>query len=200
MHHLQIEYLKELMNIAVGASTAIIADILDAFGSMNIPEVEVLTPKKFLDDMAHYFDADKTYYTCKQNFNGMFSGEALFVLDEVSSINLSKHMYKKDSPELHEINDSVQELSNIINATLIGKIVENLETDVQFSVPSTLSIKGDNIVSKEKLAAYHKIIMIKTSMRFETEDITATVMILTKDNSIAKLKLLIESKLEELFS
>lgn len=43
----QIEVLQEFMNRAHGSATAIIAEIFDAFATLNVPKIDVLRISEF---------------------------------------------------------------------------------------------------------------------------------------------------------
>ena len=56
------------------------------------------------------------------------------------------------------------------------------------------------MISEDELMNYRKIIIISTQMDFSDQNIEGYILILTKDDMIFNLKLLIDRKLEELFS
>ena len=37
----QVDALREFMNVSIGAATANLANLLDAFGTMHIPKIEI---------------------------------------------------------------------------------------------------------------------------------------------------------------
>jgi len=200
MQNLQAEYLKELMNIAIGNATASIAEILDAFGTMYIPEVAMFTSSEFKQGLKNYIKEREFYYTTRQLFSGEFNGEALFILTDSSASNLVSHLYSSSEISQEEKIDAIMEMANILNATIIGRLSEELQTEVQFSAPSTKYVRDEQIIEDDELMNYSKIIAIQTVITFKDQDIYSKILILTKDKAINKLLELIDRKLEDLFS
>ncbi|MBV5320418.1 MAG: chemotaxis protein CheC [Sulfuricurvum sp.] len=196
-----LDVLKELMNIAVGNATASIADLLQTFGTMHIPQIMISDMVGLDAYIKNAIPEEKQYYITKQLFGGIFSGEFLFVICENSAINLGRHLYDvNQNPTDEDIHDAVIELTNILSATIISRLTEELNTKVQFFVPSTERIVGNSIIGQDELLNYHKIIIISTEMVFEDQQIGGKIFILTKDEMIKKLKALIDQKLEELYA
>lgn len=195
-----IDVLKELINIAIGAATANIAELLHAFGTMHIPEVSIESASNLKKCIEQTIGTEDKNYVTKQLFNGKFGGENLFVISETSAINLGKHLYESREYDEADMLDAVIELTNILSATIVGKLTEGLETQIQFFVPTTELVIGPNIIHKEDLEHYSKVIIISTVMEFEDQNISGKIYIMTKDESIASLQELIDRKLEALYS
>jgi chemotaxis protein CheC len=196
-----IDLLKELMNIAVGNATASIADLLQAFGKMHIPQISISDMEGLNLYIKNTIPNDQEYYVTKQLFGGVFSGEFLFAISKNSAVNLGHHLYEiTEEPTIEDIRDAVIEVTNILSSTIISRLTEELNTKVQFFVPSTELIHGNSFIGEDELLNYHKIIIISTDMVFQDQHIGGKILILTKDEMITKLKNLIDTKLEELYS
>jgi chemotaxis protein CheC len=195
-----LDVLRELMNIAMGNATASIADLLHAFGKMHIPKILISDMEGLHRYIQSTVSADQTHYVTKQLFGGLFSGEFLFVISENSAQNLGHYLYDVKEPSEGDILDAVVELTNILSATIISRLSEELNTKVQFFVPSTDRVEGNALISPDDLLNYHNIIIINTRMEFEDHNIDGHVFILTKDEMISNLKALIDRKLEELYA
>lgn len=195
-----LDVLKELMNIAVGNATASIADLLQTFGTMHIPNIIVSSMEGLEEHIKATISSNQKNYVTKQLFAGAFSGEFLFVISEESALNLGNHLYDVEEPGQGDIFDVVIELTNILSATIISRLTEELNTKVQFFVPSTEIITGNDLISSSDLLNYHQIIIVSTQMEFQHQNIRGQIFILTKDEMIESLKLLIDRKLEELYA
>lgn len=195
-----LDMLRELMNIAMGNATASIADLLEAFGKMHIPQILISDMEGLAGYIQQTISDSQRNYVTKQLFGGMFSGEFLFVISEESALHLGHHLYDVDNPSDGDILDAVIELTNILSATIISRLTEELNTKVQFFVPSTELIEGNALISQEDIMNYHRIIIISTQMEFEHQNISGQIFILTKDGMIESLKALIDRKLEELYA
>jgi len=194
-----VDVLRELINIAIGAATASIADLLDAFGTMHIPQVRVAAADELKAHIEGTVEAGERNYVTKQLFTGDFGGENLFVISETSAINLGNHIYDVEIPSEADMLDAVVELTNILSATIVGKLTQELDTQVQFFVPTTQLVIGPHIIDDEDLGHYQQVIVISTVMEFEDKQIEGQIYILTKDESVVSLKALIDRKLEALY-
>jgi len=195
-----LDVLKELMNIAMGNATASIADLLQAFGTMHIPYISVSDMNGLKTFIEETIPANQHYYVTKQLFGGMFGGEFIFVMTDESAANLGNYLYDISNPEEADILDAVIELTNILSATIISRLTEELNTKVQFFVPSTEMVKDNNLIGLSETLEYHKIIIVSTQMVFQNQNISGYIFILTKGEMIEKLRHLIDKKLEELYS
>ncbi|HUH42303.1 MAG TPA: hypothetical protein VLZ29_04235 [Sulfurimonas sp.] len=195
----QIDALREFMNVSIGAATASMANLLDAFGTMHIPKIEICNSDELADKIQNSIDIRSMYFVIKQLFTGKFGGECMFVISEDSSINLGRHLYAIENPSFDEVNDAVIELTNILTSTIVSRLTQELNTQVQFFVPSLQFLDAASIVSEEDVGEYSKIIIISTILDFKDKQIKGNVYILTKDEAIASLRGLIDRKIEEIY-
>lgn len=195
-----LDVLRELMNIAMGNATASIADLLQTFGKMHIPRIEISDMEGLDAYIRGTIPANGRYYVTKQLFGGNFGGEFLFVISKDSAQNLGHHLYDVSEPSGADVMDAVIELTNILSATMISRLTEELGTKVQFFVPATAIVEGNDLIGAEELLNYHQIIIISTQMTFENQQINGHIFILTKDEMAESLKGLIDCKLGELYA
>lgn len=195
----QIDALREFMNVSIGAATASLANLLDAFGTMHIPKIEICDSSELNQKIESTIDLDSMYYATKQLFTGRFCGECMFIMSEESARNLGKHLYNITTPSYDDINDAVIELTNILTSTIVSRLTQELDTEVQFFVPSSQFTDPHSIVSREDVYEYSKIIIISTILDFRDQKINGNIYILTKDEAIKSLKVLIDKKLEEIY-
>jgi chemotaxis protein CheC len=195
----QIDALKEFMNVSIGAATANLADLLHAFGTMHIPEIDICDSNELMSRVKSTIDSDSMYYVTKQLFTGKFGGECMFIMSHDSAENLGKHLYDVKTPSEDDISDAVIELTNILSSTIISKLTQELDTQVQFFAPSSQFVDSTSIINSDDLHHYSKIIIISTILEFEDQKIVGNVYILTKDEAIESLKMLIDKKIEEIY-
>ncbi|ABB44313.1 CheC, inhibitor of MCP methylation [Sulfurimonas denitrificans DSM 1251] len=195
----QLDALREFMNVSIGAATASMANLLNAFGTMHIPKIEVCNSDELAVKIQESIDIRSMYFVTKQLFTGKFGGECMFVISEDSSINLGRHLYSIENPSFDDINDAVIELTNILTSTIVSRLTQELNTQVQFFVPSLQFLDPSSIVDEEDVAEYSKIIIISTILDFQDQQIIGNIYILTKDEAIESLKVLIDKKIEEIY-
>jgi len=187
------DVLQELMNIAYGSATAVVADMLEAFASLSIPNIQVMTTKELFKT----FDALKnsSYFFSTQAFSGEFNGESAFFINEESANNLAKHLELENQDDL---DDAILELTNVLTASLITKLTQEMDTEVSFSLPNISKIPLEEMEDVETFHIYPQVIVIDTELNFEDQQINGKIFILTKDEAIQWLKIKLNTILEEL--
>ena len=195
----QIDALKEFMNVSIGAATANLANLLGAFATMHIPKIDICESNELLPKIKNEIDFKSMYYVTKQLFTGKFGGECMFIMSDTSAKNLGSHLYGIDTASSDDVNDAVIELTNILTSTIVSRLTEELNTDVQFFVPSSQFLRADSILDVDDILHYSKIIIISTVIEFKDEKIDGNIYILTKDEAIVSLKNLIDKKIEEIY-
>ncbi|HQS67948.1 MAG TPA: chemotaxis protein CheC [Sulfuricurvum sp.] len=195
-----LDVLKELMNIAMGNATANIADLLQAFGTMHIPHLQISDVDGLKNYIKMTISSEDEYYVTKQLFGGKIGGEFIFLVNKESAINLGNYLYDTVKVSDADIMDAVIELTNILSSTTIGRLTDELNTKVQFFAPYTEVVSGDPLISEEETLNYHKIIIISTVLEFQKHKISGQIFILSRDEMIISLRELIDQKLEELYS
>lgn len=195
-----LDVLKELMNIAMGNATANIDDLLQAFGTMHIPHLQISDVDGLKNYIKMTISSEDEYYVTKQLFGGKIGGEFIFLVNKESAINLGNYLYDTVKVSDADIMDAVIELTNILSSTTIGRLTDELNTKVQFFAPYTEVVSGDPLISEEETLNYHKIIIISTVLEFQKHKISGQIFILSRDEMIISLRELIDQKLEELYS
>ena len=196
----QIDALKEFMNISLGEATSNIAELLEAFGTMHIPEISIRDAKELKNVINESINTSFSYYAMKQLFSGKFGGECIFIVDEDSAVNLGNHLYDVKDASDEDINDAVMELTNIAVSSIISRLTEELDVQVQFFAPTSTFIKSPATFNCNEAAQYSKVIVVSTNIDFKDQCIKGLIFVLTKDEAINSLKELIDKKIEELYS
>jgi chemotaxis protein CheC len=185
--------LQELINIAYGRATAVIADMLDAFASLSIPKIEIMTTIELINIFAKL--KKSSYFFSAQAFMGEFSGESAFFIDEESANNLATHLELENKEDL---DDAILELTNILTSSLTTEFVQEIGTDVTYTVPSIVKLSSDELENNETIHKYSQVIVIETELNFKEHKINGQIFIFTKDGSIKWLKKRLNSILEAL--
>ena len=195
----QKEVLQEFMNVAYGSATAIIADILDAFATLAIPKVDVLSTNQFEGYLKEMLDQESQYFFCSQGINGELAGESIFLLSRNSITKLAKYFELEDDVSDTDLKDVALELTNILSSSTVGKLAEEMNTTVSFSAPTTEIIDTFSLHNHDDIRQYTQVITIQTLISFEDEEIEGELIILTKDQSILWMKEVLDNVIEEMF-
>jgi len=185
------DFLREFMNVAYGSATAVLAEMLDAYATLSIPQIEVMNHEELRDALSSL--AEGSYFFATQPFLGDFSGEIAFFMDDDSAHNLAKHFELEGDDE---VTDAIMELTNVMSSTLVSKLCEQMESEVTFSHPNVQKLESHELANSERLDAYSEIIVIQTEIKFEDQKISGHILILTKDESVLWLKQTIQNLLE----
>jgi len=185
------DVLQELMNVAYGNATAVVAEMLDAFASLSIPHIKVMHTDELLATFSEL--KSESYFFSSQAFNGEFRGESAFFINQDSANNLAKHLELDNSEDL---DDAILELTNVLTSTLTTKLSQEMDTEVSFSLPSLSKIPLGEISETPAFQHYSQVIVIDTDLNFQDQQIHGKIFILTKDESIQWLKTKLNSILE----
>ncbi len=177
------DVLQELMNVAYGNATAVVADMLDAFASLSIPNIKIMETQKLLETF-HSLKGE-SYFFSTQAFAGEFSGESAFFIDNISANNLASHLELETEEDL---DDAILELTNVLTSSLTTRLAQEMNTEVKFSLPNISKIPLNEMEQNEAFQQYSQVIVIDTQLNFQDQKINGEIFILTKDGSIEWLK------------
>lgn len=190
--------LQELMNIAYGSASSAIAEIIDAFATLAIPNINVIN----VNELKPYLNSQlkgKEHFVASQLITGDFSGENLFIIGKDSAINMSKEFDLVHDGELtdNEISDIVLEITNILSSTTISSLISEMNSYASFSPPSITKIKDADELEDNKLEEYDQVIIISTELNFAEQNIYGQLLMLATDESILYIKKAVNQILEE---
>ncbi len=187
------DVLQELMNVAYGNATAVIAEMLDAFASLSIPNIKVMQVSELMERFNQL--KDSSYFFSTQAFMGEFNGESAFFIDEESANNLAKHL---ELESIEDLDDAILELTNVLTSSLTTRLAQEMDTEVSFALPSISKVPLNEIANVDTFLQYSQVIVIDTDLNFEDQMIHGKIFILTKDESIQWLRERIHTILEAL--
>jgi len=187
------DVLQELMNVAYGNAAAIVAEMLDAFATLSIPNIKIMKTKELLKEFQNL--KGESYFFSTQAFVGEFSGESAFFIDDVSAQNLASHLELESEDDL---DDAILELTNVLTSSLTTRLAQEMDTQVKFSLPSISRVPLAEIENNNTFKQYNQVIVIDTQLNFEDQKINGEIFILTKDGSIEWLKNRLNTILEAL--
>jgi chemotaxis protein CheC len=192
---LEIDALQEVMNISFGRAAADLAEVIDIFIKLNIPNIKIIKVK----ELAGYINSEiKDFDTCsivEQNYHGDFSGIAFLIFPygiekEFISYFHDSHIREFESDELVELEKEVlMEVGNILIGACIGKIFELLNNSVTYLPPR--AIIGDNFQDIFIKGHFHDndvAITLKTYFSFEDRGVTGYMFLINNTDSLPYLK------------
>jgi chemotaxis protein CheC len=199
----ETDLLQEIMNIAFGRATSDLAEYIDIFVILSVPNIKLL--QAF--DLPEYINKEIKDYdnvsVVEQNFWGKFKGNAFLVFPSGTGKRLISLFNgggeSSDLNPIHELEkETFLEIGNILIGACIGKIAELLGDVITYSPPRVVvdtSIRGvvyDNLNDPDNLA-----IVLRTVFEFNEKNISGYMFILTKQESFAWLKTALQKFLEQ---
>ena len=185
----QEDTLKELINISFGLAASLIGDMLENPALLHVPEISNIDIQKLDAKIVEVLDNSQEFYITKQRFLGSFNGEVLFVFStRAADVFSSLLLRQSEQPDDADIKSSILELTNIITSACIGKFCEMIEGETIFKVP-TIERRDVALLDKyEKIVGYDNVIVIKTALDIEQENILGHMFILLNNETIGHLK------------
>lgn len=145
---LELDALAEIFNISVGRSASVLSELTGEAVSMSVPMVHILSPDRVVD----LFGVRHERLTCiSQFFDGSFSGEAMLMFPERSSLEVVRLMLGSQVPleQLSEIeHDALSEIGNIILNACFAGIADMLQDSFSCQLPQLQIMGIDDILQQ----------------------------------------------------
>jgi chemotaxis protein CheC len=195
LNDLELDALKEILNVSFGSAVADLADLLDIFINLSLPEVHVQDMKNFYSSLRNKdkrLDEDRVIY---QTFHGQFEGAAFLIFPygkekELLSFFQNPDYISFESDELIELEmDALMEIGSILTGACVGRIFDFLESNISYMPPQ--AARGEEfmkLIPLSILSCHKKAVTMKTGFSFEDRETGGTLIILSYDESIPFLK------------
>jgi chemotaxis protein CheC len=196
------DILQEIMNIAFGNATADLANIIDIYVVLNVPDIHVIG----MGDLPRYLDETIKLKgessIVEQKFWGDFNGSGLLVFPDRTGKDLicildQNQQCTLERPLAILEQEMLVEIGNILIGACVGKVADLLDTFVTYSPPQALTQTGQ---SKKALIESFDIdqsaIIMKTVFEFENKNINGFLLIITNSESIGWLRKALHAFLE----
>jgi chemotaxis protein CheC len=200
----EIEILQEIMNIAFGKATADLAEFIDIFIKLSVPDVNISKT----DDISQYIgEALRNHEhisVVEQKFWGKFKGYALLIFPagsgkELITILAGEEFDAYGSDPIDELEKAtLMEVGNILIGACIGKIADILNDIMTYSPPIVLLEKhAGTIIPHKLLDPKDNVIILKTIFNFETREVSGLLLLLFSQESIYWLKKALNEFMEQ---
>lgn len=200
----ETDLLQEIMNIAFGRAASDLAEFIDIFVILSVPQIKLLQAydlPAYINNEIMDYDRDKVSVV-EQSFWGKFKGNAFLVFPSgsgkrmISLFDGRDEFFERDpSHELEK--ETFLEIGNILIGACIGKLAELLGDVTTYSPPRVLVEKSlhhlyENILDPDGMA-----IVLKTVFELNHKNISGYMFVLTKQESFAWLKSALHKFLEQ---
>jgi chemotaxis protein CheC len=188
---LERDALGELSNIAMARAANSLRQMIEHEVLLSVPSVEILSQEGATRIVAK--PNNPNLVAVRQDFSGAFSGRALLIFPEASSLELvravvGRQLSLSDIVDLED--EALAETGNIILNSWVATIANLLKRGLKMSLP--VVVRGDSRHMFESANAPHSLILF-LHIRFEirNKEIGGFVALLMDIPSIDELRLLI---------
>lgn len=184
----QEDVLKELINMSFGLSASLIGDMLENYAKLHIPDISNIAIHNLDAKIIEVLGNESDFYLTKQRFLGSFHGEVLFIFTDETARAFCDMLLKQQNSDESDIKSSILELTNIITSACIGKFCEIIHDETIFKVPSIEKRSALEMDKYDPIEGYDNVIVIKTALDIEKENILGHMFILLNDEMLEQLK------------
>lgn len=129
---LEIDGLKEVINIGGGNAATSISRLVNRRIDMRVPEVEILSYDEMYEQVME--DSHEVYAIVSQ-IVGEVSGVFLFVLTQETASRMTEFMLDEQNSNLEVTHSAVMEMTNIVSNSFLNAIGTLLEQQLVSSLP-----------------------------------------------------------------
>ncbi|MEK7679513.1 MAG: chemotaxis protein CheC [Deltaproteobacteria bacterium] len=186
----ELDTMQEIVNIAFGSAARDLAEVIDIFVELTVPEIRVYkteeVPRKIRDEIS---DVPKISIV-KQDYHGKFKGIALLIFpvsagrELVALLNNSEEDQSLDVENFDALEkETLVEIGTILIGACVGKVAELLDDVVTYSPPQVIVADNPECVEKDRLYEPDNLaITMKTVFKFEKRDVTGFLFLISKDS------------------
>jgi len=189
------EILQEIMNIAFGQAAADLAEVINIFVVLSVPNIQLLKGAELPEYLRHELRDFNNVSIVEQNFRGKFRGSAFLVFPagagkELISLLDADHetSFESGSIDLLE-KETLMEVGNILIGACVGKMSELLDDVVTYSPPKVvIENQPHEIIPNNLFNPEYTAIVMKTLFRFDERDVSGFLFLVTTHDSVAWLQ------------
>ena len=199
------DILQEVMNIAFGKASAELAELIDIYVVLSIPDITLLNTV----DVPQYIEEEikdfERVTVIKQNYRGKFHGSALLFFPGGAGKQLFSLFENGENPatDLDDLSvvlekETLLEVGNILIGASVSKVAELLDDEITFRPPQILIDNNpDDIVDWDLAEPECPAILMRTVFGFDKRDISGFLFLIPSYNSFEWLKKALNSFLEQ---
>jgi chemotaxis protein CheC len=199
------DILQEVMNIAFGKASAELAEVIDIYVVLSIPDIKLLKTV----EVPQYIEAEledlESFSVIKQSYTGKFHGTALLLFPGGAGKKLFS-LFEDSSTAVSESEDisvvlekeTLLEVGNILIGASVSKVAELLDDVVSYRPPRiVIESKPGDIVDWDLAEPDGPVILLQTVFSFEKRDISGLLFLVPSYKSFEWLKKALHAFLEQ---
>jgi chemotaxis protein CheC len=182
---LQSDAISELLNIGMGQAAHSLSEMVNEEVKLSIPSLELLTRQTAAAKLVH--NSPQHIAVVRQNFKGPFWGEALLLFPEDKSLELVRHLIKKEVPlemlmELEQ--DALTEVGNIILNACLSSLANILATDLVSDLPIFMTGTATEVLNADISRSDEVVMFLRMEFSLQSKNIGGYVAFVLEISSI----------------
>jgi len=175
----QMDTLKELFNIGIGRAAGILNEMTNLHIRLQVPFIKVLSHKevkKEVEELGSFRVA-----AVRLGFKGPFSGTVALVFPPDSASKLVAVLTGEEpgTPDLDSVRaGTLSEVGNIVINGIMGSIVNVLNEQIEYSIPTYVEDTIDNLVALNGAAINSIVILARTRFTIEQIQVEGDIILL----------------------
>ena len=184
MTPVQLDVLKELINIGIGRAASTLNEVTGSHISLEVPFVEVSSLPQIKKEMAK--EISSLVSVVRLNFKGTFSGMASLILptdsaDELVASLIGEELEDSDFDKIKI--GTFTEIGNIVLNGVMGSIANMVDQEMSYSVPTYEETTISNLLGVDDSESDKTILMAQTRFIIEQLEIDGDFTLLFKVDS-----------------
>lgn len=200
----ELDILHEIMNIAFGNAAADLAEVINIYVRLSVPDIRLLSA----EEISGYIKDEVTAYNkismVEQAFWGEFKGSAFLAFPAESGKMLISFFGEEEPYELNMLDcsdtlerETLLEIGNILIGACVGKVAELLGDLVTYSPPTVILGNHPNDCIPHLFAPNHSAVVLKTLFSFKERDVNGFLFLVTANDSAAWIKTALAKFMEQ---
>jgi chemotaxis protein CheC len=190
LSELERDALSELSNIAMARAANSLRQMVEYQVMLSVPSVEIVSTEAATELLGR--SKNPKLVAIRQDFTGAFSGRALLIFPEASSLELvrvvvGRQLSLEDIVNLED--EALAETGNIILNSWIATIANLLKSGLKMSLPTV--VRGDSRQMFKSDDDQNLVLFLHIKFEISTKEIRGYVALLMDIPSVDELRLLI---------
>ena len=200
---LELDALRETMNMSFGSASADLADVMDIFIRLNIPEIQVVSGNDLISLLSRDMVDFDTSSIVQQEYYGDFPGRILLIFPWGIEKELLSYFQHPDttsfqSDELVDLEKEVLlEIGNLLIGACVGRFFDFIGSRITYQPPQCLLGRKFRTLCREDTENQEgPFVSISTHFAFEDRRVAGHLFLISKADSAEHLKKALRNFLE----
>lgn len=181
---------REIANVALGRAVSLIAQLLDVFVLMPIPNVNILEKSELQMALSSVRSSEdeEVSAVCQGFAGGGITGEALLIFNNSSFNDIAELMRFEGAVDTNAQVELLMDMASILIGACLKGIAEQLDMNFSQSHPVVLGrhVAVSDLI--ERNVAYGKpTLSIEMALRFEKRQVSCDLLLLLTEESMPRL-------------